>query len=57
MYKSYKNQLKNIVDCVVRLSDGALIPFAPDNTDYQAYLKYIAEGGVVLPADQEGVAP
>jgi hypothetical protein len=34
------------------LKDGITsIPFAPDNTDYQAYLKHIAEGGVVLPAD------
>ena len=24
-----------------------------DNTDYQAYLKHIAEGGEVLPADNE----
>ena len=28
------------------------IPFDPDNTDYQAFLKYQAEGGVVLPADE-----
>ena len=25
-------------------SDGAIIPFAPDNTDYQAYLAWLAEG-------------
>jgi hypothetical protein len=37
---------------VLRLLDNAYIPFAPDNTDYQAYLKHIAEGGVVLPADE-----
>jgi hypothetical protein len=36
---------------VIRLSDNAWIPFSNGNTDYQAYLKYIAEGGVVLPAD------
>jgi predicted metalloendopeptidase len=23
----------------------------PDNTDYQAYLKWVSEGGQVLPAD------
>lgn len=28
-----------------------VIPFNPDNTDYQAYLKYIEQGGLVLPAD------
>lgn len=25
-------------------SDGWSIPFNPDNTDYQAYLKWLAEG-------------
>ena len=29
---------------VNRLSDNAFIPFAPANTDYQAYLKWVAEG-------------
>jgi hypothetical protein len=37
---------------VIRLSDNAYIPFDPDNTDYQAYLKFLAEGGQPLPADE-----
>ena len=37
--------------CIMRLSDGAYIPFDPDNTDYQAYLKWVAEGNTPLPAE------
>jgi len=28
------------------------IPFDPANTDYQAYLKWVSEGGVPLLADE-----
>jgi hypothetical protein len=34
-------------------SDGVSIPFDPANTDYQAFLKYQAEGGKVYGADEE----
>ena len=39
-------------DSVQRLSDGAFIPFDPANTDYQAYLKFLEEGGQPLPPDE-----
>lgn len=38
--------------CVKRIADNAFIPFDTANTDYQAYLKFLAEGGVPLPADE-----
>ena len=37
---------------VQRLLDGAFIPFDPANTDYQAYLKFLEDGGVPEPADK-----
>jgi len=42
---------------VQRLSDNAYIPFDTANTDYQAFLKYQAEGGKVYGADEEVPTP
>jgi hypothetical protein len=52
MYKLIKNIMTNEIKSVKRLSDNAFIPFDPANTDYQAYLKWVSEGGVPLPADE-----
>ena len=53
MYKQCKNEFKEVTNCVIRTTDGAAIPFDPANTDYQAFLKYQAEGGKVYGADEE----
>ena len=36
---------------ILRTTDGANIPPNPDNTDYQAYLAWVAEGNTPLPAE------
>ncbi len=53
MYKLLKNQITNqvAVNRIYRVIDSATIPFDPANTDYQAYLKWVAEGNEPLPAD------
>jgi hypothetical protein len=53
MYQILNNKITGNVDCVKRLLDGACIPFDPDNTDYQTFLKHQAEGGKVYGADEE----
>jgi hypothetical protein len=42
---------------VIRISDGACIPFDDGNTDYQAYLKWIGEGNEPLQADLPPAPP
>lgn len=56
MYKLIKHVFSGEIVGVIRLSDEANIPIAPDNRDYQAYLKWLAEGNQPLPAD-EGITP
>lgn len=53
MYKATINQMGGDPCCVIRVSDGACIPFDPANTDYQAYLRWLEEGNQPIPADEE----
>jgi len=51
MYKLIKSVVTGEINMVQRLSDNAFIPFSLDNTDYQAYLAWLAEGNEPLPAE------
>jgi len=53
MYQLLPDSLGQSAQVIKRLSDNAFIPFDPANTDYQAFLKYQAEGGKVYGADEE----
>jgi len=40
-----------VMESIIRKEDGAIIPKDEANTDYQAYLKWVSEGGVAEAAD------
>lgn len=55
MYKLVNDEITHQPCSISLLKDNvrvASIPIDPDNTDYQAYLKWLAEGNTPLPADE-----
>ena len=54
MYKLSKSTITGEIKIVLKEVDGVLysIPFASDNTDYQAYLAWLAEGNTPEPAEE-----
>lgn len=52
MYKLYNiNTSLGNYQIINKIEDGLWIPLDPANTDYQAYLKWVAEGNTPLPPD------
>jgi hypothetical protein len=52
MYQQCKDPVTAIINnCIKRVSDNAIIPFDPTNTDYQAYLDWVAQGNQPLGAE------
>ena len=49
-YKLVNDRFNNLSS--IQRSDGWSIPIVDDNTDYQAYLKWVEEGNTPLPADE-----
>jgi hypothetical protein len=52
-YKNANDETIEVTNQIFRVTDKTIIPFDPANTDYQKYLKWLAEGNTPEPADSE----
>jgi len=56
MYKlNYNIETRQLSKAVMRTTDNAAIPFAPDNTDYQQFKRDIQNGVELLDANASPV--
>ena len=44
--------IRGEIHFIIRIEDGACIPMNAENTDYQAYLKWLSEGNTPTQADE-----
>ena len=52
MYQLLPDTSMGAAQCIKRIDDNTFIPLDPANTDYQAYLAWLAEGNVPTPAEE-----
>jgi hypothetical protein len=52
MYKLFNSEFDGKPCMVLRIADNTYIPFDPANTDYAAYLAWVALGNTPQPADE-----
>ena len=53
MYKQYISADGTLANGIIRTSDNACIPCDEANSDWQTYLKWVAEGNTPLPAEEQ----
>jgi hypothetical protein len=51
MYQLLPETIMGSATCIKRIADNAFIPMDEANTDYQAYLAWVAEGNTPEPSD------
>ena len=52
MYKIIKNKVGSLDTVLNSVSNTSFVDKSEDNTDYQAYLEWLAEGNTPEPADE-----